>query len=98
MLALMTSAVSAAPRAPDNRAASATGSFDEIRLVCDQGCRCWRTAYRERLTRDAAALRALDDVANACPQGGRYNGYYRTGPSIGLGFETRTPHTSIFPF
>ncbi|MGO9359910.1 MAG: hypothetical protein ACLP1D_19970 [Xanthobacteraceae bacterium] len=96
--ALLATASVAAPLSPAERSAAAISRIEQVRLVCDQDCRCWHTAYRERLTREAAALRALDDDANACPAGGRYNGHYRTGPSVGLGFDTRTPHTSVFPF
>jgi hypothetical protein len=97
-LAMTTAAAAAAPLVPADRTVSALSPVESVRLVCDQDCRCWRTAYREHLTREARLLRALDDDANACPAGGRYNGHYRTGPSVGLGFETRVPHTSVFPF
>ena len=95
--ALLATASAAAPLSLADRAASAISRVEQVRLVCDQDCRCWHTAYRERLTREARMLRALDDDANACPAG-RYNGHYRSGPSVGLGFDTRTPHTSVFPF
>lgn len=43
----------------------------QIRVVCDQNGQCWKTRYMERA---GDADRGL------------YNGYYRTGPSVDLGF------------
>jgi hypothetical protein len=102
-LALLTTAADAAPlsTAPLSTAPSGIAivpaemvPVETVRLVCDQNCSCWHTAYRAR--RHEPLLLA-DDV-NACPAGGRYNGHYRTGPSTGLGFESRIAKGSLFPF
>ncbi|WP_407146949.1 hypothetical protein [Bradyrhizobium sp. ORS 86] len=73
-------------------------SVDRVRLACDQNCRCWQTLYRQR-----SHHRKIDDRERQdpdyCPGGGHYNGHYRTGPAIGLGFESRLPVRSFpFPF
>ncbi len=95
-LALVTTAATAAPLGTVSSipAGVATTPIEAVRLVCDQNCNCWRTAYRA--PRHESVLFA-DDV-NACPAGGRYNGHYRTGPSTGLGFESRIAKGSLFPF
>ena len=68
----------------------------QVRLACDQDCRCWQTRYRQRSSRHG-----IDDQArldpNYCPGGGHYNGHYRTGPATGLSFESRD-RVRAFPF
>jgi len=67
-----------------------------LALVCDHYCACWQTRYQ--LRRDGRDDREFRNF-NLCPSGGSYNGYYRTGPSIGLGFESRFAERSYpFPF
>jgi len=95
--AFIASAANAAPVSFDGRMASGISPVEAVRLVCDQDCHCWRTAYQGRSTPRKADVSLRDDV-NACPQGGHYNGYYRTGPGTDLGFESRIPHTHPFPF
>jgi hypothetical protein len=67
-----------------------------LALVCDQHCQCWQTGYQMRS--DGRDPRDLHNFIS-CPGGGYYNGHYRTGPSIGLGFESRYPvYSHPFPF
>ena len=94
---LVASAASAAPLSLAGKAAPALSPVEAVRLVCDQDCRCWHTAYQGHSTPRKAEVLLRDDV-NACPRGGHYNGHYRTGPSVDLGFESRIPHTLPFPF
>ena len=73
-------------------------NVDQVRLVCDQDCRCWRTGYIVRNYGWKIDERELQDP-NYCPAGGHYNGYYRRGPGTGLSFESRFPVRSFrFPF
>ena len=73
-------------------------TVEQVRLVCDQNCNCWRTRYRER----RSLLADRDDLACPTSQPGRvgyYNGYYRTGPATGLDFDSRYPVRGFaFPF
>jgi hypothetical protein len=98
-LALLTGAATAAPLGTRSAAPGGIAAAPVVaaRLVCDQNCQCWHTAYRAPKTPRADVLLLADDV-NACPAGGRYNGHYRTGPSTGLGFESRIAKGSLFPF
>jgi hypothetical protein len=72
--------------------------IEQVRMVCDQHCDCWRTRYQER----RPVLAGRDDLA--CPtsrpgRAGYYNGYYRTGPATGLDFDSRYPVREFaFPF
>lgn len=76
--------------------ARAHGQNTRLALVCDQYCACWQTRYQ--LPRDGRDDRQIHNF-NACPNGGSYNGYYRSGPSIDLGFKSRFPeHPHLFPF
>lgn len=94
-LVLVTAAANAAPLGiTSSPRFGASTPVESVRLVCDQNCNCWHTAYRAR-RHDTVLL--ADDI-NACPAGGRYNGHYRTGPSTGLGFESRVAKGSLFPF
>lgn len=98
-LMLLTGAATAAPLGthPAAPADIAATPVETVRLVCDQNCQCWHTAYREPRPSRADAVLLADDV-NACPAGGRYNGHYRSGPGTGLGFESRVPKGTLFPF
>ncbi|WP_426439310.1 hypothetical protein [Bradyrhizobium genosp. P] len=94
-IALMVVGPAAAP-ASDRDFRPAT---EQIRMVCDQHCDCWRTRYQERRPQ----LAGRDDLAcSASPSGrvvGYYNGYYRTGPATGLDFDSRYPVREFaFPF
>jgi len=94
-LAMLTSAADATPLGtPSSMRAGMPAPVETVRLVCDQNCNCWHTAYRA--PRHEAVL--LADEVNACPMGGRYNGHYRAGPSTGLGFESRVAKGTLFPF
>lgn len=71
----------------------------EVRMVCDQTCNCWPTRYRER----RPALADRPDLACPPPEAGRpalgyYNGHYRTGPAIGVGFDSLGARELPFPF
>jgi hypothetical protein len=72
----------------------------EVRMVCDQNCTCWPTRYRERRPSlaDRADL-ACPPPADGRPVQGYYNGHYRTGPAVGVGFDSRVPVRELaFPF
>lgn len=91
--ALLLAATSAHAMGPAPAASGVPALTEQARLVCDQDCHCWRTAYPAQRSR----VPIIEDV-NACPAGGRYNGHYRTGPSVGLGFESRVAKPTLFPF
>lgn len=91
--ALALAATSAHAMGPAPVAPGVPTLTEPVRLVCDQDCNCWRTAYPAQRSR----VPIVEDV-NACPAGGRYNGHYRTGPSVGLGFESRVAKPTLFPF
>jgi hypothetical protein len=96
--ALLATGASAAPLNVSGLMSQQTSNVDRVRLVCDQDCRCWRTGYIQRGYHAKADPREYQDP-NYCPAGGYYNGYYRTGPGTGLGFESRFPVRSLpFPF
>ena len=72
-------------------------AIEQVRLVCDQYCTCWRTRYQAgRMTReDRKDLICSSHRHNHL----YYNGYYRKGPATGLGFESRSPVREFaFPF
>jgi hypothetical protein len=72
----------------------------QVRTVCDQTCDCWQTRYRERrpLLADRPDL-ACPPRPSDRPVVGDYNGHYRTGPAIGIGFDSRAPVRGFaFPF
>jgi hypothetical protein len=96
--ALLATGASAAPVNVSSLMSLSTSNVDRVRLVCDQDCRCWRTGYIQRGYHWKVDPREYQDP-NYCPAGGYYNGYYRTGPGTGLGFESRLPVRSLpFPF
>jgi hypothetical protein len=96
--AFTTTAVCAAPVHVSGLTSQQDTSIARVRLVCDQDCRCWRTGYMARNYRWKVDDRARQDP-NFCPDGGSYNGHYRTGPGTGLSFESRFPVRSFpFPF
>lgn len=74
-------------------------SIVEVRMVCDQNCNCWPTRYRERrpLLADRPDL-ACPQPAAGRPALGYYNGHYRTGPAIGVGFDSLGARELPFPF
>jgi len=73
-------------------------SIEQVRLVCDQYCTCWRTRYQGGRTIHEGRKDLL------CPSHRHnrhlyYSGYYRQGPATGLGFESRFPVREFsFPF
>ena len=71
--------------------------IEQVRLVCDQYCTCWRTRYQASRT----IHKDREDLACSSRRHKRlyYNGYYRKGPATGLGFESRSPVREFsFPF
>ena len=95
--ALITTGAYATPLDATDSRSQPTANIDQVALVCDQYCQCWQTRYQQSHGRKAD-YRAQQDF-NSCPGGGHYNGYYRTGPSIDLDFESRFPVRSHpFPF
>ncbi|WP_136626578.1 hypothetical protein [Bradyrhizobium macuxiense] len=71
---------------------------EQVRMVCDQDCHCWRTRYHER----RPMLAGRPDLA--CPPAARrpvgyYDGHYRAGPATGVDFDSRYPVREFaFPF
>ena len=94
--ALIAAAAYAAPADATDLRSRPAATGNRLRLVCDQYCQCWQTRYQMRS--DGRDYRDLHNFIS-CPGGGYYNGYYRAGPSIGLGFESRFPvYSHPFPF
>jgi len=72
-------------------------SIEQVRLVCDQYCTCWRTRYQASRT----IHEGRENLVCSSRRHKRlyYNGYYRKGPATGLGFESRSPVREFsFPF
>jgi hypothetical protein len=94
--ALVVAGGACSPASAADQNSRSHGQNTRLALVCDQHCACWQTRYQ--LRKDGRDDREFWSF-NTCPGGGSYNGYYRTGPSVGLGFESRFPeHSHPFPF
>ena len=92
-----TAVVTAASAAPLNTAAiggQQASNTDQVRVVCNEYGRCWRTRGPRYITRDYDddgyyARRSYGYYGRPGYYGGpAYGGYYGGGPSIGLSFGT----------
>lgn len=90
---LLSSAAIAAPLNPTATGASETSAAEQVRLICDEYGRCYRSRgprYVQRGYDDGYSAR---QSYNYYGGGQRYygggQGYYGGGPSIGLSFGNR---------
>ena len=84
---LLASAASAAPLSPAAVGTSAASNIDEVRLVCNEYGRCWRSRgprYVYRGYDDGYYAPRRSYGYGAGPDYG--GGYYGGGPSIGFSF------------
>lgn len=91
---LMASAASAAPLAPTTLEATASAGIEQVRVVCDQVGRCFRTRGPRYIQRyygddDGYVVRRSYDYYDRPGYYDRGYGYYGGGPSIGFSFGTR---------
>jgi hypothetical protein len=90
---LLASAASAAPLSPAAVAIPEASSIEQVRLVCDEYGRCWRSrgpryVYRSYGDDDAYYVRRRYDYYGG-PRyytAPAYDGYYSSGPSFGFSF------------
>src|SRR5215210_5650742 len=93
--ALLASAASAAPLNSMTIGHLETSHIDQVRLVCNEYGRCWRTpgpryGYRTYDDDGYYARRGYSyDGGPSYYSGPAYGGYYGGGPSIGFSFGTR---------
>lgn len=94
MATLMAASANAAPLAPAAVASAELGGVEQVRLVCDEYGRCYRTRGPRYVQRYYG-----DDDGYVVRRSGYYGGpgyydrgygYYGGGPSIGFSFGTRT--------
>ncbi len=90
---LMASAASAAPLAPTTSEATASVGIEQVRLVCDQFVRCFRTRGPRYVQRyygddDGYVVRRSYGYYDRPGYYDRGYGYYGGGPSIGFSFGT----------
>ncbi len=91
--ALLASAASAAPLNPAAVGIAEVSNVDQVRLVCNEYGRCWRTRgprYIQRSYDDDGyyARRSYNYYGGPGYYGGPAYGYYGGGPSIGFSFGT----------
>lgn len=89
---LLSSAASAAPLNPAGTVAPAISSLEQVRLVCDQYGRCYRTRgqrYVQRGYDNGYARQSYGYYGGGQRYYGGGQGYYGGGPSIGLSFGNR---------
>jgi hypothetical protein len=91
--ALLASAASAAPLDPAAVGIPETSNIDQVRLVCDEYGRCWRTRGPRYIQRsydddDGYYVRRRYNYYGGPGyySGPAYGGYYGGGPSIGFSF------------
>jgi hypothetical protein len=94
--ALLASAASAAPLNPAAVGTPEASKIDQVRLVCDEYGRCWRTrgpryVYRSYDDDDGYYARRSYGYYGGPGyySGPAYGGYYGGGPSIGFSFGSR---------
>ena len=88
----MASGASAAPLAPTALESTASAGIEQVRLVCDQFGRCFRTGprYVQRYgDDDGYVVRRSYGYYDRPAYYDRGYGYYGGGPSIGFSFGTR---------
>lgn len=92
-LLLSTSAM-AAPLSPNAAKGGQVSNIDQVRLVCNEYGRCWRTRGPRYVQRgygdDGYYVRRSYDYDRGAGyySGPGYGGYYGGGPSIGFSFGT----------
>jgi hypothetical protein len=90
---LLASAASAAPLSPAAVGIAEASSIDQVRLVCNEDGRCFRTRgprYVQRYVDDGYYPRRSYNYYGGPGyySGPAYGGYYGGGPSIGFSFGT----------
>lgn len=90
---LLASAASAAPLSPAAVGVSEASNIDQVRLVCNQYGRCWRTrgpryVYRSYDDDGYYPRRSYGYYGGPGYYAGPGYGYYGGGPSIGFSFGT----------
>jgi hypothetical protein len=90
---VLTSAASAAPLNPTVIGSAEVAGIEQVRLVCNEYGRCWRTGGPRYVQRyygddDAYVVRRSYGYYGG-PGYDRGYGYYGGGPSIGFSFGTR---------
>jgi hypothetical protein len=91
--ALLASAASAAPLSPAAVGIAEASNIDQVRLVCNEYGRCFRTRgprYVQRYVDDGYYPRRSYNYYGGPGyySGPAYGGYYGGGPSIGFSFGT----------
>jgi len=84
--ALLASAASAAPLNPTAVGTPEASSTEQVRLVCSQSGRCWRTRGPRYVY--GPGYRSYNYYGGPGYYGGPAYGYYGGGPSIGFSFGT----------
>ena len=92
VLALLASAAGAAPLNPAAIGTSELSNVDQVRLVCNENGRCWRTrgpryVQRGYVDDDSYVARRSYNYYDG-PDYYERRGYYGGGPSIGFSFGT----------
>jgi hypothetical protein len=93
--AFMASAASAAPLSPSALGFEKASNTDQVRLVCNEYGRCWRSGgpryvYRSYDDDDYYVRRGYNYYGGpGYYSGPAYRGYYGGGPSIGFSFGSR---------
>lgn len=98
LTALFTAAASAAPISPLGIEAHSLSNVDQVRLVCNEYGRCFRTRGPRYVQRgygeDGYVVRRSYGYYGSGPSyyggGPGYGGYYGGGPAIGLSFGSRS--------
>ncbi len=86
--ALLASAASAAPLNPTAVGTPEASNTEQVRLVCNQFGRCWRTGPRYVYRNYDNGYRSYNYYGGPGYAGPGY-GYYGGGPSFGFSFGTR---------
>ncbi|MDT4740285.1 hypothetical protein [Bradyrhizobium sp. WYCCWR 12699] len=92
---LMAASANAAPLAPAAIASAGLGATEQVRLVCDEYGRCYRTRGPRYVQRyyggdDGYVVRRGYGYDGGPGYYDRSYGYYGGGPSIGFSFGTRS--------
>ncbi|WP_316397940.1 hypothetical protein [Bradyrhizobium sp. 33ap4] len=91
--ALMASSATAAPLAPAAIASTEVAGIEQVRLVCNEYGRCYRTRgprYVQRYYDEDDGYAVRRSYGYYSGPGDRGYGYYGGGPSIGFSFGTRS--------
>jgi hypothetical protein len=88
--ALLASAASAAPLNPTAVGTPEASNIDQVRLVCNQFGRCWRTRGPRYVYRNYdSGYRSYNYYGGPGYYAGPGYGYYGGGPSFGFSFGSR---------